>query len=106
MLLSLSVSAFAAYEYTGQWGTIGTGDGQFIDVMDVDVADNGYVYTVDPADVNCRVQYFDSTGGYLGQFGDYGDGDGLFMQPFWLAIAPNGDVYVADIAKNNIQYFG
>ncbi len=83
--------AWADWVYEGQWGKLGIGPGEFDDgVLDVDVAPNGNVYTVEfVEDYAGRVQYFTATGSYLGEWKHDED---LFA----VAVAPNTNVYVAD----------
>jgi DNA-binding beta-propeller fold protein YncE len=104
MLLFGAAEAFAAVgDYKGQWGSLGTGDGEFDGPNTVALAPNGDVYVVDGG--NYRIQYFSSTGTYKGQWGSYGTADGEFEDPVAVAIALNGDVYVTDYQTDRIQYF-
>jgi hypothetical protein len=61
-LLPASASA-QAYAYIMQWGTYGTGDGQFSGAIGVAVDGSGSVYVVDSG--NDRIQKFTSSGTYL-----------------------------------------
>ncbi|NIT36042.1 MAG: hypothetical protein GTN49_06010 [candidate division Zixibacteria bacterium] len=65
--------------YAGQWGSEGSGNGEFQGPFGVAVAANGDVYVVD-AD-NHRIQYFTPTGSFLGKWGTRGTGDGQFDNP-------------------------
>jgi streptogramin lyase len=80
-------------EYTAEgrkvreWGTAGTGPGQFNLLHSIQIDDNGIVYVADRE--NGRVQRFDQTGKFLGEW-KYGrtfglEADGAFM---WLATQP------------------
>ena len=80
-------------EYTGdgtkvrEWGTPGTGPGQFMLPHSIQIDAAGVVYVADRE--NGRVQRFDQTGKYLGEW-KYGrtfglEADGAFM---WLATQP------------------
>src|SRR5439155_23753056 len=51
-------------EYLGQWGTKGSGDGEFTLVHDVAIDSRGLLYVTDR--VNKRVQIFDQQGKFLG----------------------------------------
>jgi len=90
---------------THEWGTTGSGDGQFNDPSGVaaDVAANIYV-----TDQNQRVQKFDFDGVFLGKWGSSGTGDGQFLHPRGVAVDSAGNVYVADndAAHPRIQKFG
>jgi hypothetical protein len=70
-----------------EWGTPGTGPGQFNLVHSIQIDAAGVVYVADRE--NGRVQRFDQTGKYLGEW-KYGrtfglEADGAFM---WLATQP------------------
>jgi DNA-binding beta-propeller fold protein YncE len=70
--------------YLSQFGSLGTGDGQFENPTGIDIDANGNVYVADLS--NNRVEKFDANGNYLGQFGTYGTGNGQFHSPFSLAV--------------------
>jgi tripartite motif-containing protein 71 len=94
-----------------QWGSQGTGDGQF--VMSGGSANNyngdgfvavdslGNVYVAD----NTHVQKFDSQGKFLTKWGTQGTGDGQFTLTSAIAIDSQNHVYVASIGNNNVQKF-
>lgn len=97
MLFGLTFPVFAGpagYEYAGEWGSFGTGDGEFIWPGDVAVSSGGTVFVADIG--NNRIQYFTSTGSFLGKWGSAGKGPGDFFHTYALALAPNGSVYVLD----------
>lgn len=76
------------YVYAGEWGTRGSGKGEFLTPTHIAVAPDGTVYVSDGGGSgnNCRIQYFDPSGTYLGQW--------EVNFPMDVAVAPNGDVYV------------
>jgi len=83
----------------GQWGSYGTGNGQFNGLHGIAVDPvTGNVYVWDTG--NSRVEVFDGTGVYLRQFGQQGTGPGDFSgvsSPGGLAFdAVNRWVYVTD----------
>jgi len=95
--------------YLTQWGTEGSGDGQFAGPSfggpwGVAVGASGSVYAVDHG--NHRVQRFTDTGSYLTQWGTQGSGSGQFLYPYSVATDAAGNVYVADLGNNRIQKFG
>ncbi len=95
-----------SYVFAGEWGSEGTGDGEFRQPNGVAVGPEGQVYVVD--DWNNRVQYFTPTGSFLGKWGSRGNGPGQFNNPRAMAAAPNGDIYVTDwvdIERTRIQRF-
>jgi DNA-binding beta-propeller fold protein YncE len=89
--------------YLTQWGTLGTGNGQFNVPMDVAVDGSGNVYVADMP--NNRIQVFSSDGTYVTQWGTSGSGDGQFLQPYGVAVDASGNVYVAEIENHRIQKF-
>ena len=86
-----------------QWGSAGSGNGQFSNPYGVSVSSGGNVYVTDRG--NNSVQVFDSNGNYLNQFGSAGSGNGQFANPTNLAINSSGSIYVADNLNNRIQVF-
>ncbi len=89
--------------YLTQWGTSGTGNGQFNSPFGVAVDTQGNVYVVDTG--NYRIQKFNSSGGYLTQWGSLGTGNGQFNSPAKVAADSSGNIYVADSGNNRIQKF-
>ncbi len=94
-----------AGSFVRAWGTEGYGEGEFLGLEGVAVADDGVVFVTDTP--NHRVQYFDSEGVFLGEWGEYGRGrvPGKFCLPFGIAVAASGVVYVVDATNNRVQYF-
>ena len=62
-----SVLANETYGYVTQWGSIGTGNGQFFMPNGIAVDASGNVFVADSG--NNRIQEFDSDGNYQSQFG-------------------------------------
>ena len=85
------------------WGTVGSGDGQFIFPFGVGVDGAGDVYVADSS--NDRIQKFTSTGAFVTKWGSNGSADGQFNNPRGVAVDAAGDVYVADTGNNRIQKF-
>ena len=71
--------------YKSQFGTHGSGNGQFLYPVGIAFGAGGTIYVTDTG--NNRVQEFDSSGTYLGQFGSYGQGEGEFFAPYGVAIS-------------------
>jgi tripartite motif-containing protein 71 len=88
-----------------QWGSQGTGDGQFDLIGNgtgfVAVDSLGNVYVAD----NTHVQKFDSQGKFLTKWGTEGTGDGQFALALAIAIDQQNDIYVVDIENNIVQKF-
>ena len=85
-----------------QWGSRGTGDGQFMDPVRAAVDNNGRVYVVDQG--NSRVQVFTGDGTFLTRWGGPGAGPGQFDNPVGIALDSQG-IYVADKNNSRIQKF-
>ena len=88
-----------------QWGTKGTGNGQFIHphAIDVDSKGNVYVGVLNQP----GVQVFDSNGTYLTRWGSSGTGPGQFSIPQeHIAVDKNDYIYIVDGASNpRVQKF-
>jgi DNA-binding beta-propeller fold protein YncE len=89
------------YEYVGEWGGEGDGEGEFSLPWDIALAANGNVYVAD--DRNDRVQYFTPEGEFLGLWD--GSPPGVFKWPGDIAVAPGGVVYLSDGFNCRLQYF-
>src|SRR5436309_631518 len=89
--------------YLTQWGSQGSGNGQFNYPYGVATDAAGNVYVADNG--NHRIQKFTDAGTYLTQWGSLGSGDGQFYAPWGVATNAAGDVYVADRGNACIQKF-
>lgn len=78
----------------GNWGGLGSGDGQFNTPFDNAVDPFGNVFVSDY--LNHRVQVFTSTGAFLRKWGTEGSGPGQFTFPNPMATDAAGNVYVGD----------
>ncbi len=96
----LPASAFAvAPSYLTQWGTAGTGSGQFNAPFDAKVGAGGNVDVADAA--NNRVQVFTGSGAYLFEWAN-----GQFLYPYGIGLDASGDIYVTDAGNIRVQEFG
>lgn len=93
----------AVGDYLFQWGSFGSGDGEFYFPEGLDAHASGYVYVVDC--FNHRVQVFDSDGTFITKWGSYGHGNGKFYYPRDVAVDASGTVYVTDGYNDLIQVF-
>ena len=90
--------------YLTQWGSYGTGDGEFSYPWGVAVDDSETVYVSEL--LNHRIQKFDGYGTFLSKWGANGSTDGLFESPEGVAIDAMGNILVADAGNDRIQGFG
>ncbi|MHC4443704.1 MAG: 6-bladed beta-propeller [Planctomycetota bacterium] len=90
-----------------EFGSFGSGPGQFIGMNGIAVDEDRLIYVTDPG--NGRVQIFESDGTFVTEFGEPGSGDGQFSPPSAPdGIAVNNDlgrIYVADSSGDRIQVF-
>lgn len=92
------------YSLVTEWGSEGTGDGQFLRPHDLEFDKmNNHLYAVD-RDGN-RIQVFDKNGKFLFKFGQEGKGDGEFLVPYGLDVDNDGNVWIADRGNHRIQKF-
>jgi len=75
-------------DWVRQWGTHGTGDGQFNLPHSVTVDSKGLVYVADRA--NSRMQVFDSNGKFLAKWTDVGQPWGVYY------VAKENAIYMCD----------
>ena len=95
-----SLAAFPVLE----WGTNGSGDGQFKSPRGIII--NPFTEEVFVADTeNHRVQVFDKDGTFIAKFGTNGSGNGQFTLTSDIAFSPSGDIYVTDKSNDRIQRF-
>lgn len=85
-----------------EFGTQGSGQGQFWFPNAVAVDQQGRIYVADSN--NGRVQYFSADGTYIGELGR-GLGPGDLELPRGLAIDPQGRMYVVDIQHQDVAVY-
>lgn len=85
------------------FGSRGSGPGEFNFPYDLAVGKAGNLYVVDSA--NFRIQIFDRDGKYLSNFGSLGKQVGNFARPRGISTDAEGNVYVVDAAHGNFQIF-
>ena len=94
---------FAAMSEFTNFGTTGSGDGQFNDPVAVAVDSSFNIFVVDQS--NNRIQRFNNTLLYVDQWGSLGTGPGQFDSPTGIAIDIANNVYVVDTNNNRVQKF-
>ncbi len=80
-------------------GSFGTGDGQFVQVTDVAVSNDGSLYVADGHPEQLRVQKFNAaTGAFILKFGEPGQLPGQFFNRIMsLTVDSAGNVYVGSV---------
>ncbi|HVM76585.1 MAG TPA: SMP-30/gluconolactonase/LRE family protein [Candidatus Paceibacterota bacterium] len=89
--------------HVAQFGSAGSGNGQFSAIGGLAADSGGNVYVVDTG--NNRVEKFNSNGTYLSQFGTTGSGNGNFISPLGIAINASNNIYVVDSGNNRVEEF-
>src|SRR5690349_4584839 len=97
VLLTLCMASPAAAIHApilvAQWGSLGTGDGQFELPVGVAFDPAGYVYVCDG--LTSAIQKFTPDGGFLVRW-EADLSNGLAALPQGIAADPAGDIYVTD----------
>lgn len=94
----------AAGALSGDFGSFGTGDGQFNNGARGIAYDGTHLYIVDFG--NKRVQKFTTAGVFVAKWGTSGTGDGQFQTPVGIAVNPvNGNILVTDSGRDDVQEF-
>ena len=89
------------FYYTGMIGERGSGPGQYLNPIDVDMDTKGNVYILDKG--TNRIIVFNDTL-FSHQFGGFGTGTGRLSEPSSFVVSPNY-VYVCDVGvKRIIKY--
>jgi YD repeat-containing protein len=89
--------------YSSQFGSKGTGNGQFSAPKGVALDSKGDIWVTDTE--NNRVQEFNSKGEYLLKFGSKGTGNGQFEHPEGIAIDSSGNLWITDPGNSRVQEF-
>ena len=95
------------YDHDGnfvlQFGSSGSGPGQFLRAWGATMAPGGDVLVTD---VNGhRVERFTSSGVFVSQWGSVGSGAGQLSSPTGIAVSSDGIVYVSETGNQRIQAF-
>lgn len=100
--LVAATPAGADFSIAGQFGSPGTGPGQFDTPLGADVGEDGAVWVVDA--LNDRVQEWTGAGTFVRAFGGTGTGRGRFDLPEDV-LEVGGHVYVSDCDNRRVQRF-
>lgn len=87
--------------FVSQWGSIGSGPGQFNNPRRVAVDPSGNVFVADFG--NDRIEKFDGNGKLLMTWGSLGQNEGQLYNPTGMAVQfPSGNVYVVDTGNHRV----
>ena len=89
--------------FLSQFGTGGSGQGQFKQSAGIALRADGSIAVLDAG--NSRVEVFDASGNFLFQFGSLGTGHGQFMSPTAILARPDKSMLVLDAGNNRIEAF-
>ena len=90
-------------EYLYEFGSAGTGDGQFVWPTGIAIDDDNNIYVSD--EWLSRINIFDADGKFINQWGDQGSSDGQLNGPSGIAIDAEGNLCISDTRNNRIQKF-
>jgi sugar lactone lactonase YvrE len=91
-------------EYLRQFGSEGSGQGQFTEPWGIAVSPEGNIWVSDSR--YYRIEEFNSSGGFIREVhgtGHGGSGPAEFFHPTGIAIDGEGDVWVVDCRNNRVQ---
>jgi RHS repeat-associated protein len=89
--------------YASQFGSKGSGNGQFDSPADIAVDSKGNLWVVDR--VNSRIEEFNEKGEWQKTFGSEGSGNGQLKYPNALTVDSKGNVWVTDTGNSRIEEF-
>ncbi len=92
----------ANLNYSTQFGSKGTGNGQFTEPTDTAIDGKGSLWSTDTA--NNRIEELSSQGSFVAAYGKAGSGEAQFSDPTGIAINKStGNAYIADTGNNRIE---
>jgi uncharacterized protein (TIGR03663 family) len=89
------------WKRVSDWGTSGSGPGQFVEPVGLAADAAGNVYVADTG--NHRVQVFDGEGKFLREFAAFGWKD-FYTEPY-LAIGPGDSVFATDSTEGRVNEY-
>ena len=91
------------HDYTGDFGSYGRGDGQFIWPMGIDLDSQENAFVSD--DYLNRISVYDSEGAFVSHWGQPGSGEGELNGPAGVAFDQDDNIYIVDCNNSRIQKF-
>jgi tripartite motif-containing protein 71 len=98
-----TASPSLSYVYDSQFGTTGTGNGQFNNPYGLTIDASNYLYIVDSN--NMRVQKFTSSGLYQAQWNTQLSGETVATQPTGITVGNSGGICVLDTGTLSVKGF-
>jgi len=90
-------------EYLDEFGSFGSGDGQFEFATAIAIDSRERIYISD--EYLHRISVFDTEGQFLSKWGTFGSGDGEIDGPSGLAFDSDDNVYLVDQNNHRVQKF-
>ena len=90
-------------DFLGEFGTGGTGDGEFWWPSSIAIDSQDRVYVADEG--LQRITIFTKDGEYLGKWGEKGSADGQLEYPSSLAFDAEDNLYLTDSGNHRVQKF-
>ncbi len=90
-------------EYLDEFGSFGSGDGQFEFATAIAMDSRERIYVAD--EYLHRISVFDTSGEFLGKWGTFGSEDGEIDGPSGLAFDSDDNLYVVDQNNHRVQKF-
>ncbi len=90
-------------EFLGEFGTGGTGDGEFWWPSSIAIDSQDRVYVADEG--LQRITIFNKDGEYLGKWGQKGTGEGQLEYPSCLAFDTDDNLWMTDSGNHRVQKF-
>ena len=100
-ILSIDAAGGAGFS---EFGSVGSGNGQFQGPWDLAFDPSGDIYVVDRG--NDRIQRFTAGGQFLSKFGTAGGGPSQLQAPEGLDVDAAGNVYIADAGNTRVVRYG
>ena len=91
------------HKFLGQFGGFGSGDGQFIWPVSIDLDRDENLYVSD--EHLHRISIWDKEGKFLGKWGKSGSGDGELNGPSGIAFDREDNLYIVDSLNSRVQKF-